>query len=221
MSHTLRGAAAAVAVLALASSAQAGLISVVATTRTGDPARAVVTFDDATAPGHVRVTVAVDTSLCLADINGFFFNLRDESLLAGLSVSGDVTLTVKKADAVTSAGPGNNVNGAGIGPFDVGVRIGSPGIGEDDVQTANFVLSHPTAGLTNDLFAGVANEEGNVFAVRLTSVGEPGSDREGSSKLCDEVVIAPVPTPEPSTLAGFATAGVLVLLVRRFRGARV
>jgi hypothetical protein len=222
MTRTRRGATAAVLVLlACAPPARAGLITYNATPATGSPAGATVTFDDGATPGSVRVTVAVDHGVCLADLNGFFFNLRDESLLPGLSVTGDVTLSVKNANAVTSAGPGNNVNGGGIGAFDVGVRFGSPGIGKDDVAVGTFLLGDPGVALTNDMFAGAANAQGHVFAVRLTSVGTTESNRTGSSKLVNgDVLLPPVHTPEPSTLVGLLTLCSLALPASRLRGVR-
>ena len=182
------GPAAAVAtLLALSVSGQparAGLLTIAAAPYTGDPARTTVTFDDVTTPGTVRVTVTVDPSPSVGDINGFFLNVGNEVLLPGLSVAGrDVTLLVKGADAVTRAGPGNTINGQGVGPFDVGIRIGTPGIGRDDIRSTTFVLGHEGVALTNDLFAGARTEDGDIFAVRLTSVGLPGSARDGSSKL--------------------------------------
>lgn len=217
-------ASALLVVLAAGPSANAGLMTFTASPFTGSPAGATVTFDDGVSPGSVRVTVTVDPSPSVGDINGFFLNVGTESLLPGLSVSGpDVTLLVKSANAVTSAGPGNNVNGGGVGPFDVGVRIGSPGIGKDDIQSTSFVLSHEGVVLTNDLFAGATTEDGDVFALRLTSVGPAGS-RNGSSKLTNDVPPAeepPTQTPEPSTLLGLGTLGALGLLARRFRGPNV
>jgi hypothetical protein len=210
--------AAALLLLACTSSARAGLISYTAIPYTGDPARATVTFDDTANPGAVKVTVAVDPSVSIADINGFFLNVRDESLIPGLWVSGDMTLSVKKANGVTSAGPGNNINGEGVGPFDVGLRIGSPGIGKDDYQTATFVLHYSGLSLTNDMFTDAVTEDGDIFAVRLTSVGAPGCNRNGSSKLRNggDVVTASA-VPEPSTLSGLVLLSTLGLLARRVR----
>jgi hypothetical protein len=228
----LAAAAALLVLSAAGSSARAGLMTFHAVPYTGDPAGATVTFDDGVSPGSVRVTVTVDPSPAVGDINGFFLNVGNESLLPDLTVTGaDVTLLVKAANAVTSAGPGNNVNGGGVGPFDVGVRIGSPGVGQDDIQSTSFVLSHGGVALTNELFAGAATGDGDVFALRLTSVGPAGSARNGSSKL---TVAGPPPnpneepppnpsgeppaqTPEPSTLLGLGTLGALGLLARRLR----
>ena len=230
VTRPFRGRWVAVVMLLLAAgpSARAGLMTFTASPFTGSPAGATVTFDDGISPGSVRVTVTVDPSPSVGDINGFFLNVGTESLLPGLSVTGsDVTLLVKSANAVTSAGPGNNVNGGGVGPFDVGVRIGSPGIGKDDIQSTSFVLSHEGVVLTNDLFAGATTEDGDVFALRLTSVGPEGSSRNGSSKLTNDVPPPtpneepPTQTPEPSTLLGLGTLGALGLLARRLRATRV
>lgn len=222
------GAAAVLALLACAAPARAGLISYYAMPATGSPAGATVTFDDTQETGKVQITVAVNTGFGLADINGFFFNIGNESLLPGLSVSGqDVTLLVKNANQVTSAGSGNNVNGGGIGPFDIGLRIGTPGIGADDIGTTTVVLSAAGVDLTTDMFTTAENAQGHIFAVRLTSVG-PEGNRAGSSKLVDcdpvpppEVETPPVGAPEPSTFAGMFAMGALALVVRRLRTARV
>jgi hypothetical protein len=218
-----RPAASTFALLALlvgGSPARAGIITFDATPYTGDPARAIVTFDDVSTPGSVWVGITVDTSLTLADINGFFFNVADESLLPGLSITGDVTMVVKQANSVMSAGPGNNIRGEGVGPFDVGVRIGTPGIGEDDICSTALLISHSSASLTNDMFVGATTEGGDIFAVRLTSVGPEGS-RNGSSKLCNDgeppTSVSIPHVPEPSTLAGFGTLCGLSLLARGLR----
>ncbi len=208
-------------VLAAGPSTRAGLMTFHASPFTGDPAGATVTFDDAISPGSVRVTITVDPTPSVADINGFFLNIGNESLLPGLTVTGpDVTLLVKSANAVTSAGPGNNINGEGVGPFDIGVQIGTPGIGKDDIQTTSFVLSSDGVTLTNALFTGATTEDGDVFGLRLTSVGPAGSNRNGSSKLTDDGPPSPPPlthAPEPSTLLGLSLLGGMGLIARRLR----
>jgi hypothetical protein len=190
---------------------------------TGDFVQATVTFDDTAVAGQVRVTIAIAPGSTAGDINGFFVDVGDPALLAGLTVTGsDVNWVTKGLDSVTSAGPGNTVNGGGLGIFDLGLRIGSPGIGGDDIQSTTFVFAHSTAALTNDLFTDTGDDV--LFAVRVTSVGPADGDRSGSSKLRDagEVPGPEIPptgstVPEPSTLAGLAVLGGLGLACRRLR----
>ncbi|HVK15350.1 MAG TPA: PEP-CTERM sorting domain-containing protein [Fimbriiglobus sp.] len=214
----LAATAALFVLLAAGPSAHAGLMTFTASPYTGDPAGATVTFDDAVSPGSVRVTITVNPNPNIGDINGFFLNIGNETLLPGLSITGpQVTLVDKSANAVTSAGPGNNMNGEGVGPFDIGLRIGSPGIGKDDIQTTSFLLSDPDVTLTNEMFAGATTEDGDIFGLRLTSVGLPSSNRNGSSKLTNDSPPPPplAQTPEPSTLVGLGTLSILGLLARR------
>ncbi|MGH7336852.1 MAG: PEP-CTERM sorting domain-containing protein, partial [Myxococcota bacterium] len=79
-------------------------------------------------------------------------------------------------------------------PCDLGVAIGTPGIGRDDIFTTTFVLD-ATADLVLDDFAG------ELIGIRVTSVrdgfGDPKDEfkdgpRGGSAKLV-------VTIPEPST----------------------
>jgi VCBS repeat-containing protein len=130
--------------------------------------------------GSLAFTVTVDTdSGYIGDLRGLFFQVADEALLGGLTVSGaDVTDSDAAADAVSDLGNGANVNGGNHGPFDVGVEIGTPGMSADDIQTTTFTLSHDSVDLTLDL---IAEQD---FAVRLTSVGTEGDGgREDSLKL--------------------------------------
>lgn len=61
--------------------------------------------------------------------------------------------------------------------YDVGVEIGTQGIGKDDIQSTVFIVSNPKYELNVDNFADVE------FGVRLTSVGQRGSNRNESSKI--------------------------------------
>ncbi|WP_285675123.1 hypothetical protein, partial [Paralimibaculum aggregatum] len=119
----------------------------------------------------------------IGDLRGFFLDIGDESLLSGMSVSGDDITKVKiEANAVTDLGKGNNVNGEvanGTGPFDLGVSIGTQGIGKDDIRQTTFTITHDTVDLSLDLISG-------DLAVRTTSVGPAGGSREGSLKLTGE-----------------------------------
>jgi hypothetical protein len=147
-------------------------------TFTGDPATARITLSDEVGGGDIQVTVEVVNGT-IADLRGLFFNISDENLVDGLSVSGDdVTDSLFRVNRANNTGGGNNMNGTQT-DFDGGVEIGSPGIGNnDDIPSTTFVLSHDTEELTLDLF------ENQDFGVRLTSVG---ANREGSSKLVGNV----------------------------------
>lgn len=168
--------------------AGAATIEATATAFTGDPISVGVTIDDGVEAGHLVITLEVEDGAA-GDLRGFFANVADESLLAGLSVSGDhVTGSVFAADAVINLGQGSNLNGGGTPcPCDLGVEIGAPGIGGgDDHPAVVFTLSHADVDLDVGLFAD------QLFGVRVTSVGDLDGARGGSSKLAGVV-------PEPST----------------------
>jgi VCBS repeat-containing protein len=146
----------------------------------GEPAARITVQEDGA--GGLEFTVAVDSdSGYIGDLRGLFFQVSDEALLGGLTVSGaDVTDSDAAADAVSDLGNGANVNGGNHGPFDVGVEIGTPGMSGDDIQTTTFFLSHDSVDLTLDMIAG------QDFAVRMTSVGatsDGDGGREDSLKL--------------------------------------
>lgn len=85
-----------------------------------------------------------------------------------------------------------NVNGEvvkDLGKFDIGVQFGTAGIGEDDIRSTSFTLSSDAGPLTLD---DLALQD---FAVRLTSVGEEGGDRDGSLKLGGTAPEAPEVQP--------------------------
>ena len=176
-----------VGLLLSAGVASSAVIEATASSFTGDPLSVSVTIDDEADPGSLVITLSVDGSESTADLRGFFAHVADESLLAGLSVSGaSVGNATFAANEVINLRRGNNLNGGGsLCPCDLGLEIGSPGIGSDDIQSVTFTLSHSTESLSTSFLSGQA------FGVRATSVGTYGS-REGSSKLVGVV-------PEPST----------------------
>ncbi|MBR0673769.1 cadherin-like domain-containing protein [Neoroseomonas soli] len=130
--------------------------------------------------GALRFTVSIlGTGGLTADLRGLFFQVADESLLQGLRLTeggAAVTEFRSQEDGVIDLGQGANMQGA-ASAFDVGVEIGTAGIGHDDWQTATFVLSHATEALSLDLIAAMD------FGVRLTSVGVEGGERSDGLKL--------------------------------------
>lgn len=154
-------------------------------TVTGDPANASVTLS-ALEEGKIEFFVAVSEGT-VADLRGLFFNISDQSLVNGLSVSGiDVTDSQFAINSVSNLGGGVNMNGTQT-DFDGGVEIGTSGLGQDDIQSTTFILSHDLVDLTLDLF------ENQNFGIRLTSVGE---NRTGSSKLVGLSNLAPEAIPD-------------------------
>ena len=134
------------------------------------------------------------------DIRGVFMNIDDDALLAALSVRGPDVTDWDFSGSVIDLGHGANLNSsASPCPCDLGVEIGTPGLGSDDVQSTTFTLSHAHRALT------LANFADQFIGVRVTSVGPEGA-REGSSKTVAVV-------PEPSTgwlmLAGLAGLAIL------------
>ena len=132
----------------------------------------------------------------IGDLNGLFFDIADESLLSGLTVTGDdITGAVFKADAVTKGDSYNTVNGEitkDYGKFDAGVQFGTQGMAQDDIQDTSFVLSHDSVDLTLDTFLAMD------FAVRLTSVGDVDGAREDSLKIGGTAPDTPAEDPGDS-----------------------
>jgi hypothetical protein len=145
---------------------------VIASTFAGDDARVRVLLDDA--GGDITVTLTVLDGI--ADLRGFFLDIGDFSLLDGLEVRGDdVTGFDLDDDDVINLKHGVNLNGGGSPcPCDLGIAIGTPGIGKDDLQETTFVLD-ADADLVLDDFAG------ELLGVRLTSVGDLGGDHDWDS----------------------------------------
>lgn len=134
----------------------------------------------------------LDDSGSIGDLNAVYFDLADESVTSGLSVSGDdVTGMAFKQDGVTKVDGGyTNINGEVVnelGKFDAGVQLGTSGIGTDDIRESSFILSHSSMDLTLDMLLS------QDFALRLTSVGAEDGPRDDSTKIGGE---AP---PDPDT----------------------
>ncbi|NET78520.1 PEP-CTERM sorting domain-containing protein [Okeania sp. SIO1F9] len=149
-----------------------------------DPVKLKVTLEDI--GNDIKFTVDVLQEMAngtgnIADLRGLFFDIADDTLLPGFSVTGaDVTNQIFDANNVIDLGQGVNLNGAGNQNFDAGVRFGTPGIGSDDIRSTMFTLSHTSEDLSLELF------EEEFFGARLTSTGPEGSGRNGSSKIKGE-----------------------------------
>jgi hypothetical protein len=219
--HTLGGLVAAGIALSI-SSVSADTFTLDPYTGDSSQAQLILTQLDS---NTVEFNLSVIPNPNIGDLRGIFFNISDNSLLGGLSVVGaDITQTVLGPPAsVSNLGGGNNTNPEG--PFDIGLEIGTSGIGSDDIQSTIFTISH-AGGLnlseftseTDPITGGGPNEL--LFAVRMTSVGLPGSARNGSSKLgVQEGNTPPQEVPEPGVVAMlFAGTGTGMLLLRRKRG---
>jgi hypothetical protein len=177
--------------------------SVVLEPFTGSLIEVELRLDDGAGDGTIHGRLAVIRGI--GDLRGLFLHVSDASVLGGLEASG-LHVTGFETGTLINLGQGNNVNGGGSPcPCDLGLTFGTPGIGHDDLQVVEFVLSHTRMALDLSLFAE------QLAAARVTSVGlEEGGSREGSSKLSGVV-----PVPEPGT-ALLCAAG-MGLLARRAR----
>ncbi len=138
------------------------------------------------AGGTLNFTVTVlATPGLTADLRGLFFDVADDSKLAGLGHGGSGgKVTDFDTVNVIDLGNGANMHGAAQ-PFDVGLEFGTQGIGKDDIQTVSFTLSNAAGDLTLDDIAQVE------FGARLTSVGGLGGKRADSAKLTTIAPAAP------------------------------
>ncbi|MBB3019294.1 hypothetical protein FHR70_002359 [Microvirga lupini] len=163
--------------------------------------------------GTLRLTATIvdndgDGDKDTADLRGIFFhlagienNLKDENWLKDLSVTGapgsDSLINGRifdadGVDAVPGDGNSDNMNGRPLTPYDVGIGIGTSGIGRDDIKTVSLILDHATDTLTLEHLA----LQG--FGARLTSVGADGTKRNDSLKLWGLAPAAPMIAPTGS-----------------------
>ncbi len=174
--------------------AGAATIDILTTPFTGTDAAVRITLTEQ--GDDILVTATVEQGI--GDLRGIFLDFVDDSVLEGLSVTGD-DVTGFDTGNVIDVGQGANVHGGGTPcPCDLGVEIGTPGIGKDDFLSTSFVISHETLGLTLGYFS-----EQSV-AVRMTSVGPDEFSRGGSSKLSGQFPENTIPIPEPTTALLFA-----------------
>ena len=139
-----------------------------------------VTLNDAVVAGQVQFTVAIAASSPnIADLRGFFFNTSNESLIPNFTFT-----SVSGAPVTGSDQDANDVNFPPYKDFDLFVELGASGIGGgDDFQTATFRVGHTTQALTIATFLPATFDADSLFAVRATSAGQFGGNREGSSKV--------------------------------------
>ncbi|SNS60650.1 Ig-like domain-containing protein [Tropicimonas sediminicola] len=136
--------------------------------------------------GTIEFTITVlETDGVIADLRGLFFDVDDETKLAGLAATGADVSEYRTGDVI-DLGHGANMRGA-ASPFDAGVEFGQPGIGKNkgDIQSTSFVLTNEAGDLTLDDIAHVN------FGARLTSVGTVDGKRDGSAKLLAVAPAAP------------------------------
>lgn len=143
------------------------------------------------------------------DWGAFWFNISDNALLAGMTVSGDDVTAYDFSGSVGSVGgANNNLNGGGSpGPMDAGIAFGQPGAAGGLLDMTMFTLSHAD-GLSLALF------EGQTFAGRLQSVGAWPNGGGGSSKIVGVHDDNPIPEPASAALA-LMGIGSLTLARRR------
>lgn len=119
----------------------------------------------------------------IGDLRGLFFDFNDDDKLIGLAYSGTSLITDFATGNVIDLGNGANMNG--VASFDVGIELGTQGIGKDDIQTVTFTLSNASDNLTLDDIANTA------FGVRMTGVGPTSGTRSGDAKLTTIAPAAP------------------------------
>ena len=196
--------------LALALALSAGSLSATTIVFTPGPGNGpavpvTVTISDIT--GGVSVNTQV-TGTPTGDIRGLFFVLSGNSIPAGLKCSQVSGANVSGCDVdeggVNDLGNGANMNGV-YTDFDLGVRIGGPGIGGDDIQSTTFLINN----------GGISATQFVTVGVRLTSVSDSRGGRTESSKLIDSHPDSPVPEPATAGMVGLAVAAGLLVSRRK------
>jgi hypothetical protein len=149
--------------------------------------------------GTNEITFELELVNTIADFRGFFFDFSGE--LSNFHIEGEHVTKWDNSGDVTKVGGGVSMEGTGAS-FDVGIELGSQGIGKDDIRSTAFTVYNDS-----DLTLG------DFFGVRLTSVGE---NRQESRKLLggptnpsDPSVTTPVPEPGTMLLVG---AGLVALI---------
>ncbi|HEY8383833.1 MAG TPA: VCBS domain-containing protein, partial [Microvirga sp.] len=164
-----------------------------------------------------------DGKFYLGDLRGFFIDFA--SPIKAATVSGysahsgyDVPATVAQTTSlvagktvaygtnVTSVGGSdNNMSGATKTGYDIGMEIGSAGIGKDDIGAISFTLNK--TGLTLDELV-----KSTTFGVRITSVAQDvNKDGDvtdaGESRSLSSKIASPAPPPPNSNPVAVVDAG--------------
>jgi hypothetical protein len=146
--------------------------------------------------GTDDILLTADVTLGSDDLRALYFDLADDSLLSGISIS---VISAGGADLsglspVINVGSGANLLGGNPKVyFDVGIEVGTPGR-RDFIDEITLVIMHDSL----DLDLSVFSEQ--LFGARTTSKGR---------KLRG---LAPVIVPEPAT-AGLTLLGLTMLAV--------
>ena len=130
--------------------------------------------------GTLTFTVTQEGGI-IGDLRGLFFDMADESILKSLVITADSTDIRIGDDSIKDLGDGSNMNGL-LGEdkgYDVGIEIGTAGIGSNDIQSYSFTLDSTLRDLS------LADLSSVDFAARLTSVGVIGGTRADSSKILE------------------------------------
>jgi VCBS repeat-containing protein len=150
----------------------ASMTFVINDTSTGstDPLVEVTITENADGTLTFTVTQLTSNGAYLGDLRGLFFDVTDETLIGTLSAAPTSLLTEFQQgnDTVRNLGQGVNMQGllGSDGGYDVGIEIGTQGIGANDVRSFSFTLDSSLCDLTLDDFATVD------FGLRIASVGQ-------------------------------------------------
>ncbi|MFW8637494.1 beta strand repeat-containing protein [Cribrihabitans pelagius] len=131
--------------------------------------------------GTLKFDIDVLGTSSIGDLRGLFFDLEDYTVDGGLTATGaDVTAQNYGEGSIERVLKDVNINGdvvKTLGKFDAAVSFGTSGIGDDDIQTTSFILSHESDALTLDMLSFAS------IGLRYTSVGEVGGERSESTKI--------------------------------------
>ncbi|MEQ6250323.1 Ig-like domain-containing protein [Sulfitobacter sp. HNIBRBA3233] len=145
-------------------------------------------------------TATIDESYGLTgDLRAIMWDVNDgretkwsalDDKVAPPVLGSDVTDWQFDANAVDNFGNGANLHGEITSrnrDFDAGVEIGTQGIATDDIQSTTWTVLGDTS-IGSLSLDDIGNQR---IGVRVTSVGEPGGNRDGSLKIEGRIPLAP------------------------------